>query len=80
MCCGRKVKTAFRSAAPRVVNQQPASPGSGPAFEYIGRTALTVVGPLTGMRYRFDRPGARLQVHPRDRQALVGIPALRLVS
>jgi len=46
-------------------------------FEYVGATALTVVGPATGLRYRFERTGARLQVDPRDRAALEALPQLR---
>ncbi|MEW6704860.1 MAG: hypothetical protein AB1430_08430 [Pseudomonadota bacterium] len=46
-------------------------------FEYVGRTALTVIGPASGLRYRFDRPGARLAVDPRDHQALQAVPLLR---
>ena len=54
--------------------------GAGPVFEYVGRTGLTVTGPMTGLRYRFDRPNAQVQVDPRDRQALAAIPALRVVG
>ena len=46
-------------------------------FEYVGNTGMTVVGPATGKRYRFDRPGARLEVDLRDRRALAGVPHLR---
>ncbi|MED5620948.1 hypothetical protein [Ideonella sp. BN130291] len=48
-----------------------------PLFEYVGATALTVIGPASGLRYRFDRPGARLAVDPRDRIALEAVPLLR---
>ncbi|MCC6233701.1 MAG: hypothetical protein IT580_13710 [Verrucomicrobiales bacterium] len=48
-------------------------------FEYIGKTALVLRGPYTGQRYWFERPGARLQVDPRDRHALLAVPVLRLV-
>ncbi len=46
-------------------------------FEYTGTTALTVIGPYTGRRYRFNRPGARLTVDGRDAFALVHVPVLR---
>jgi hypothetical protein len=46
------------------------------AFEYIGHSAMTVVGPASGQRYRFT-PGAILAVDPRDRTALAAIPLLR---
>ena len=47
------------------------------AFEYIGRTALTAIGPVTGRRYRFGVPGARVTVDLRDRPALASVPHLR---
>jgi len=48
-----------------------------PLFEYVGRTALTVIGPASGLRYRFGCPGARLAVDPRDRAALAAVPQLK---
>jgi hypothetical protein len=46
-------------------------------FEYLGNTGMTVVGPVTGKRYRFDRPGARVEVDLHDRQSLARVPGLR---
>jgi hypothetical protein len=58
-------------------------PGAGrPAgltFEYTGKTALTVTGPATGRQYRFDRPGSRQEVDPRDSASVAAIPALRRI-
>lgn len=51
-----------------------------PLFEYVGASALTVIGPASGLRYRFDRPGARLAVDPRDSVALQAIPLLRAAA
>jgi hypothetical protein len=48
-------------------------------LEYVGRTALVLTGPFTGQRYCFSRPGARLAVDARDRQALLAVPVLRPV-
>ena len=48
--------------------------------EYVGRTALVVTGPYTGECYRFDQPGSRLSVDPRDRQSLLSVPMLRSVA
>ena len=47
------------------------------AFRYLGTTGLTAVGAATGARYRFDRPGARVVVDPRDRESLARIPLLK---
>lgn len=49
-------------------------------FEYLGATALTVVGPVSGRRYHFPASGARLTVDPRDRPGLARVPKLRQVS
>jgi len=47
------------------------------AFEYIGRTALTVIGPASRTTYRFDRPGATVMTDARDRVALNALPMLK---
>jgi hypothetical protein len=70
MCCGR---TRRISAGPRL--SRPARGGT--ELTYVGRTALTVAGPSTGMVYRFTAPGARLRVDARDAVALGKIPVLR---
>jgi hypothetical protein len=58
-----------------------AAPYSVPAapllFEYVGPTAMTVIGPATGRRYRFDRHGATVSVDPRDAPALGVVRNLR---
>jgi hypothetical protein len=46
-------------------------------FEYIGKTALTAIGPVSGRHYRFERPGATLEVDPRDSASLAAVPKLR---
>ena len=49
-------------------------------FEYVGKSALTVVSPQTGRRYRFLAPGTRIEIDPRDRPWLASIPQLRRVT
>ena len=49
-------------------------------FEYVGRSAMTVIGGVTGRRYRFERPGARLAVDPTDRPSLSKVPHLKLAG
>ena len=49
------------------------------AFEYTGRTSLTVTGPATGVQYRFAAPGARAQVDGLDSVALAALRVLRRV-
>jgi hypothetical protein len=53
---------------------------TGPVFEYTGRTALTVVSPVTGNRYQFDRTGTRLAVDPRDSRWLLSVPNLNMIA
>jgi hypothetical protein len=87
MCCGRNRPTLpqTRRMAPAMrmgnpVNSggaQPATPAKPVTyFQYNGRTALTVNGPVTGVTYRFHAPGRRVVVDLRDRQSLVAIPQL----
>jgi hypothetical protein len=74
MCCGRG-RPAFRSGG---ILDAPSMAGA--VLEYVGRTALTVTGPATGVVYRFAAPGARQKVDPRDRPALMKVPSLRMVT
>jgi len=46
-------------------------------FEYVGKTALTVTGPVTGKKYRFPRPGAKIAVDGPDALSVAAIPLLR---
>ena len=87
-CCGKKRRRFHK----RVPNRQaleatentfprprPAAQ-TGVYFEYVGKTALTVLGPISRKRYRFGRPGARLEVDGRDAPALIAVPKLRRVK
>ncbi len=81
-CCGKR-RAAFpgmTSASAPAVNRLSSQPrpagGARVVFEYVGRTALTAVGRTTGLRYRFERPGARVAVDPRDRASLASVPVL----
>jgi hypothetical protein len=81
MCCGRN-KARSRPPAPPFSAAVDPTAGEfqrGPRFEYLGKTALSVVGPVTGARYRFDRPGAQLAVSPHDSPGLAQIAVLRLL-
>jgi hypothetical protein len=83
MCCGRRtpgnqytIPSRISAVQARVSFGLP----SGPMFEYTGATALTVTGPVTGARYRFNRRGSRLHVDPHDSAALARVPVLRSVG
>jgi len=47
------------------------------AFEYVGKTALTAIGPVSGRHYRFSHPGAVVEVDPRDSASLISVTNLR---
>ena len=76
-CCGKTRMQAGR-------NDSSAEGAPPPAktvlFEYVGRTALTIIGPVTRTSYRFDSPGARATVDSRDRNSLNLVPVLKQVS
>jgi hypothetical protein len=75
---GQRAKTGTepvayaRDAAELLLN----TPGAAIGFQYVGHTALTLIGPASGRRYSFT-PGSILAVDPRDRSALASIPLLR---
>jgi len=50
---------------------------AGPVFEYVGASALTVFGAVSGVRYRFAHSGARVAVHSRDADAMATLPNLK---
>ncbi len=79
-CCGRTRQ--------QLGSVGPARPSNGPrpqrrfsvTFEYTGGTGMTVVGPVSGRRYRFDGPGSRIVIDLRDRPGLARVPKLREVE
>ncbi len=48
-------------------------------FEYLGSSALTVLGPITHKRYHFDAGGAKIAVDRRDAPSLLAVPHLKQV-
>jgi hypothetical protein len=82
-CCGQQRLQLLRSKA--AARPKPAAApitaqsSTSIVFEYIGATGLTALGPSTGVRYRFNRPGARVAVDARDAQGLSAVPVLRRV-
>ena len=81
-CCGRHRETfrgtsrGTRQPAPRASKPLPQSPVH---FEYVGATGLTVLGPVTGKHYRFDRSGSQVLIEPRDVASIAAVPHLRRV-
>ncbi len=78
MCCGRNSQSsatqAYPQSAPRLQ-----LPLAGVSAQYVGATALTVVGPVSGRHYQFVGCGARLELDRRDLHGLARIPNLRFI-
>ena len=49
-------------------------------FQFLGREAVTLVGPISGKRYRFAQYGAVVAVDPRDRRSLEAVRYLTRVT
>lgn len=49
-------------------------------FEYVGKTGLTVFGPVTGRRYRFSGNGTVQPIDIHDAPSLARVPHLRRLS
>jgi hypothetical protein len=45
-------------------------------FEYAGKTALTIIGPVSGAIYRFPAPGSRAAIDFHDSKGLATVPHL----
>jgi hypothetical protein len=80
-CCGRP-RPAAGSYQPI---PHPGPPSAEPrlraetaAFVYTGPTRLQADGPVTRRRYRFEHPGAVVDVDGRDAPSFAAIPNLRL--
>ena len=84
-CCGQKRQQIQQPSPSRQVNQpsqqsnfvRPVSRPHVIVFEYIGKTVLTAIGPVSGRRYRFSYPGAIVDVDHRDAPSLATVPVLR---
>jgi len=85
MCnCGSK-RTAFsKETHTDSINTKIKIPAPTPrvsaSFEYIGKTALTIIGNVTGTRYRFSSTGNRQNIDQRDIPGIMTIPVLKKVS
>ncbi len=85
-CCG-KMREQFRSqsygtntSGPPARPHLQAAPLPRVSFQYTGPTTMVAIGAVSGRRYLFHGPGACVEVDPRDRRSLAGIPRLRQTS
>jgi hypothetical protein len=89
-CCGKSRVQPF--ILPNIATKLPGSitrpsgsiaartgTGGSSTFQYIGKTRLTVIGPVTRRRYDFDRSGVRVSVDPLDGNSLATVPTLKRV-
>jgi hypothetical protein len=87
-CCGQRRQQLRASAIPVRPGDNPPNAAAiaqssvqqqSATFQYVGKTAMTAIGLVSGRQYRFGYPGAILQADPRDRASLSAIPNLRQI-
>jgi hypothetical protein len=79
-CCGQgrgKVAINGKLSGPA---QRTGPVSSAVLYQYTGATGMTVIGPISGARYRFDQPGAKVQIDRRDISSMAGLPNLSRLS
>jgi hypothetical protein len=78
-CCGRP-RAPAETRYPPWRERPPPEPHFRPpmvTFVYTGATQLVVEGPVSRRRYRFEHPGALVEVDGRDAASLAAVPNLR---
>jgi hypothetical protein len=79
-CCGRsRAQASLSVEAQAGTVRVPVSVYGSATFEYMGRSRLSVIGPVTRATYIFDGPGARVAVDGRDGVSLATVRMLRRV-
>ena len=85
-CCGDKRLRLLRPGSTSNVESarpESAQPGAPRVYsetarvQYTGRTGMTVIGPFTRYRYRFNHPEEVLEVDKRDAPSLAAVPHLK---
>ena len=89
-CCGEKrrqfaqARSLSRATRPEqgwsTAKREPSPRRSLVYFEYVGKTGMTVSGPVTSKRYRFNGNGAVVAVDVRDAPSLRTVPRLKQLS
>lgn len=87
-CCGQRRQQMRSQATPvslasdranRAGFSQATTQQRSATFQYVGKTALTAVGPVSGRHYRFNCFGAVVEIDPRDTMSLATVPNLRQI-
>lgn len=89
-CCGEKrrqiaqASSLSRATKPlqglSTANREPSPWRPAVYFEYVGKTGMTVFGPVTSKRYRFNGNGTVVAVDVRDAPSLRTVPRLKELS
>ena len=76
-CCGknRRIQPSAPNHTPTVSYTPPMPTFQN--FVYVGNTALTALGAVTGYRYRFAGAGSVVAVDMRDAPSMAGVPNVR---
>jgi len=84
MCnCGKKRSGYSQNQASKINTVGKAAVGEEAAgyisFEYTGKSALTVIGNVTGTKYRFTSPGNTQNVNHLDAAGMMAVPVLKKI-
>jgi hypothetical protein len=78
-CCGQRRAMASSNGRIAETGRPPRLTSREALYEYTGGTSMTVRGSVSQRTYRFEQPGARVQIDPRDAASMAGLPDLRRV-
>ena len=76
-CCGQIRAQASAIGKMAEAGRAPRPVSRGALYEYTGATGMTVIGPVSGTKYRFAETSAKVQIDPRDVSSMTGLPNLR---
>ena len=79
-CCGQKRALVATNGRAAEAKRSPRAISRVALYEYTGTTRMTVTGPVSGSKYRFEQPGATAQVDSRDIYSMAGLPHLRRLN
>ena len=82
MCCGRNTNQSSNNTNAQTAAARPQTTNVGMAgipAQYLGNTAMTVLGAVSGKVYKFNHPGARVELDRRDLNALATVPKLKFI-
>ena len=84
MCnCGKKrdtYKQPAKTIANKISSNKPVENQGQLNFQYTGKTALTIIGSITGRRYRFNYSGDIQMVDQADAGSMMSVPILKKIA